>query len=409
MTQSRRDFLRYMGAAGVVSLSGLPPAFLSRAVAAGNSSDRILVLVQLAGGNDGLNTVVPFGDDNYYKARPGIAIGRGAALKLDSEIGLHPAMQGFKELFDESQLAVIQGVGYKNPDRSHFRSMDIWQSAHPDSEDVSSGWIGRALDARFGDTGAAKLPALSIGTDKLPLSLLSTRISVPTIRDPKRYELQIPGDSTARSKHLKVVESAIDQPAKEGSNLAFLRATTKAAVTSAEALKRVTQNYKPANPYPSSSLADDLQLIAQMIASDFGPRVYFVSHDGFDTHSQQANAHSTLLNELSSSVTAFVRDIQGHGLGDQVTVLTFSEFGRRVKENGSLGTDHGAASQMFAIGKKVKGGVVGKHPSLTDLDDGDLKFHTDFRQVYASVLDQWLEIDSTKVLNEKFKPVEFLS
>jgi uncharacterized protein (DUF1501 family) len=408
MTNSRREFLKHLGAAGVVSLSGLPPAFLSQAVAAGNSSDRVLVLVQLAGGNDGLNTVVPFRDNNYYKARPGIAIGKGSVLKLDSEIGLHPSMQGFKELFDEDQLAVIQGVGYKNPDRSHFRSMDIWQSAHPDSEDISSGWIGRALDARFGKTGAAKLPALSIGTEKLPLSLLSTRISVPTIRDPKRYELQIPGDSIQRKKYLKVVETAVEQKAPVGSNLEFLRATTKAAVSSAEALKNVSQNYKPASPYPFSSLANQLKLIAQMIASDFGPRVYFVSHGGFDTHSQQANAHNTLLNELSTSVTAFIRDIQGHGLGDQVNVLTFSEFGRRVKENGSLGTDHGAASQMFALGKNVKGGVIGKHPSLTDLDDGDLKFHTDFRQVYASVLDQWLDIDSKKVLNKKFNHVDFL-
>jgi uncharacterized protein (DUF1501 family) len=409
MTNSRREFLRHLGAVGVVSLSGLPPAFLSQAVAAGNSSDRVLVLIQLAGGNDGLNTVVPFQDDKYYKARPGIAIGRGSVLKLNSSVGLHPVMRGFKELFDESQLAVIQGVGYKNPDRSHFRSMDIWQSAHPESDDISSGWIGRALDARFGDTGAAKLPALSIGTQKLPLSLLSTRISVPTIRDPKRYELQIPGDSVQRKKYLKVIQAAVNQKAQPGSNLEFLRATTKAAVSSAEALKQVARNYKPASPYPFSSLANQLKLVAQMIASDFGPRVYFVSHGGFDTHSQQANAHNTLLNELSSSVTAFVRDIHGHGLGDQVNVLTFSEFGRRVKENGSLGTDHGAASQMFAIGQKVKGGVIGKHPSLSDLDDGDLKFHTDFRQVYASVLDQWLNIDSTKVLHKKFKPVEFLS
>lgn len=406
MSNTRREFLRHLGAAGVVSLSGLPPAFLSNAVAAGNDSDRVLVLVQMAGGNDGLNTVVPIRNDAYYKARPGIAIGRNSALKLSSELGLHPAMQGFNELFDEGQLSVIQGVGYKNPDRSHFRSMDIWQSAHPNSDDISTGWIGRAIDERFGKNGSAKLPALSIGTQKLPLSLLSNRISVPTIRDPKRYELKIPGDSIQRKKYLKAVQVAVDQPATAGSNLEFLRRTTKAAVSSSEALKRVGQNYRPATAYPFSSLANQLKLVAQMIASDFGPRVYFVSHGGFDTHSQQAAAHNTLLNELSSSVTAFVRDIQGHGLGDRVNVLTFSEFGRRVKENGSLGTDHGAASQMFAIGKKVNGGIIGKHPSLTDLDDGDLKFHTDFRSVYANVLDQWLEIDSKKVLGEKFKPVE---
>ena len=409
MQNSRRDFLQQLGAAGLVSLSGLPPAFLSRAVAADtNQSEQILVLIQLAGGNDGLNTVIPYTDEVYYRNRPSLGIGRGQVLKLNSELGLHPGMTGMKELFDENLLAVVQGIGYPNPDRSHFRSMDIWQSARPESDDTRDGWIGRAMDVSLGTRGSTKLPAIAIGTENLPLSLLSQRISIPTIRDPKRYQLNTPGKAPDRKSFLKLVETATKAPAPDGSELEFVRATQSAAVTSAEALKSVSAGYKAASPYPENGLGQRLKTVAQMIASDFGPKVYFVSHGGFDTHSQQENAHATLLTELSSAVTAFTRDLQGHKLADKVLTVTFSEFGRRVKENGSLGTDHGAASQMFAISPKVKAGIHGDHPSLTDLDDGDLKFHTDFRSIYASVLENWMKVDSRKVLGNQFKTVPFV-
>ncbi len=403
---SRREFLQMSGSAGLVSLCALPPAFLERATAAVDKrSDRVLVLIQLAGGNDGLNTVVPHGRDEYYKARPGIAIPRGQVLKINQELGLHPAMTGFMELYDEGQLAIVQGVGYPSPDRSHFRSMDIWHSARPEALDTRDGWLGRSLDAQFDRGARMALPALSIGTDKLPLALLSQRISVPTIRDPRQYELQLPGDS---SRILKHIQTAAERPAAAQSDLAFVRSTTKAAVTSSLELKRVAANYQTAVPYPASRLANNLKTVAQMIASNFGPNIYFVSHDGFDTHSQQMNAHSTLLGELSSSVTAFVRDLAGHKLANEVLVVTFSEFGRRVAENGSLGSDHGAASQMFAISTKVKAGLRGAHPSMTDLDDGDLKFATDFRSVYSTLLDQWLNIDSEKVLGRRFAPIDLI-
>lgn len=406
---SRRDFLQVTGSAGLVSLCGLPPEFLTRATAADEKrGERVLVLIQLAGGNDGLNTVVPYGRDEYYKARPGIAIPRGQVLKLNDELGLHPAMTGFKELFDEGQLAIVQGVGYPSPDRSHFRSMDIWHSARPEALDTRDGWLGRSLDLQFDQGARVALPALSIGTDKLPLALLSQRISVPTIRDPRQYQLQLPGQQANQSQILKHIQTAADRPAPAQSDLAFVRATTKAAVSSSLELKRVAANYQSAVSYPGSRLSNNLKTVAQMIASNFGPNIYFVSHDGFDTHSQQLNAHSTLLNELSSSVTAFVRDLAGHKVANEVLVVTFSEFGRRVAENGSLGSDHGAASQMFAISPQVKAGVRGSHPSLTDLDDGDLKFATDFRSVYSTLLDQWLRIDSQKVLGRRFAPIELL-
>lgn len=407
---TRREFLKQFGAASLVSLGAAPPSFLARAAAATEAKpdERILVLVQLAGGNDGLNTVVPYGRDEYYKARPGIAIDRGAVLKLNDELGLHPAMEGFRKLFDEGWLSIIQGVGYPNPDRSHFRSMDIWQTAKPEKEDLSSGWLGRALDSTV-EQHVGKVPGLAFGTDKLPLSLVASKINVPTVRDVKSYQLQLgPGSEAALKAHKQALERIASHEATAGSDLDFLRRTARTAWSSAEKLKQIAASYKPAVPYPGNGLGQKLRTVAEIISGDLGTRMFFVNLDGFDTHSQQANAHQALLAELSSAITAFVGDLKGHGQADRVLVATFSEFGRRVAENGSLGTDHGAASQMFVISSKCKGGVIGTHPSLTDLDDGDLKFHTDFRSVYATLLDRWLNIPSEPVLGGAFRAVEFV-
>ncbi len=407
---TRRDFLKQFGAASLVSLGAKPASFLARAAAAtvAKPDERILVLVQLAGGNDGLNTVVPFGRAEYYKARPGVGIGKDTVLKLNDELGLHPAMAGFKQLFDEGWLSVIQGVGYPNPDRSHFRAMDIWQSAKPEKDDVSSGWLGRALDSTV-EQHVGKVPGLAFGTDKLPLSLVASKINVPTVRDVKGYQLQLgPGSESALKAHKQALERIAGRDASAGSDLDFLRRTARTAWSSAEKLKQISASYKPATEYPGNALGQKLRTVAEIISGDMGTRMFFVNLDGFDTHSQQSNAHQALLTELSSAITAFVGDLKGHGLADRVLVATFSEFGRRVAENGSLGTDHGAASQMFVVSPKCKGGVIGAHPSLTDLDDGDLKFHTDFRSVYATLLDRWLSIQSEPVLGGAFRPVEFV-
>ena len=407
---SRREFLKQFGAASLVSLGATPPSFLARAAAANEtkSDERILVLVQMAGGNDGLNTVVPFGRDEYYKARPGVGIAKNTVLKLNSELGLHPAMTGFKTLFDEGCLSIIQGVGYPHPDRSHFRSMDIWQSAKPEKEDVSNGWLGRALDSTV-EQHIGKVPGLAFGTDKLPLSLVASKINVPTVRDVKGYQLQLgPGSESSLKAHREALERIASRDAAAGSDLDFLRRTARTAWSSAEKLKRISASYKPATAYPGNALGQKLRTVAEIISGDMGTRMFFVNLDGFDTHSQQANSHQALLTELSSAITAFVGDLKGHGLADRVMVATFSEFGRRVAENGSLGTDHGAASQMFVISPKCQAGIIGAHPSLTDLDDGDLKFHTDFRSVYATLLDRWLGIASEPVLGGAYQPVEFV-
>lgn len=408
---NRRDFLKHCGGAALLSLGATPTTFWQHAAVAAEqaaNNDRVLVLIQMAGGNDGLNTVIPHGHDEYFKARPGIGIGKGALLKLNSELGLHPALTGFKSLFDEGSLGIIQGVGYPQPDRSHFRSMDIWQSAISEKEDTSSGWVGRALDATV-DQHVGKVPAMTLGSEKLPLSLVASKINVPTVRDVKGYHLQLgPLSDAAAKTHRLMLEKVAGQPAAAGSDLDFLRQTAKTAWSSSEKLRHIAANYKAAADYPNNGLGQKLRTVAEIISGDLGTRVFFVSLDGFDTHSQQAAAHQTLLNELSTAVTAFVKDLAGHGHADRVLVATFSEFGRRVKENGSLGTDHGAASQMFVIGSKAKGGIHGAHPSLRDLDDGDLKFHTDFRSVYATLLDRWLGISSEAVLGRRFSTLEFV-
>lgn len=409
---TRRDFLRQFGGTAWLTLGVAPSALWQRAALAAEQathSDRILVLIQMAGGNDGLNTVVPYGHDEYYQSRPGISIGKSAVLKLNDELGLHPALSGLKTLFDEGRLAVIQGVGYPQPDRSHFRSMDIWQSAISDKEDTSSGWVGRALDATI-EQHVGKVPAMTLGSEKLPLSLVASKINVPTVRDLKGYHLQLgPLSDTAAKTHRQLLDQVASEPARGGSDLDFLRRTAQTAWTSSEKLRHVAANYKPAADYPSTGLGQKLRTVAEIIAGDLGTRVFFVSLDGFDTHSQQAAAHQTLLTELSAAVSAFVRDLAGHGQAERVLVATFSEFGRRVKENGSLGTDHGAASQMFVIGSPVTGGIHGRHPSLQDLDDGDLKYHTDFRSVYATLLDRWLGIPSLPVLGRQFELLNFIN
>ena len=402
---NRRHFLHR--SAGLVALGAAPPAFLSRAVAADKQDpdQRILVIVQLAGGNDGVNTVVPFADDAYHAARPSLAFKRDAVLKVNDHIGLHPGLAGMKALYDEGALSIIQGVGYPHPNRSHFRSMDIWNTGQPESEITGDGWLGRALDssaARFG----GKVPALALGVENLPLALVAPRTNVPSIRSLDDYQLRFGGEDQAMKTALarKLAEGKADT-----NDLSFIRQTLGTAIDSAARLKEVAASYVPVAPYPQTALAGNLKTVAQLIAGELGTRIFFVSLGGFDTHSRQAGSHAALLAELSGAVSAFFADLRAHKLADRVLLATYSEFGRRLKENGSLGTDHGAASQMFIVSGAHKGGVFGDHPSLTDLDDGDLKHATDFRSVYATLLDRWLGIPSEPVLGGKFAPVAFLS
>jgi uncharacterized protein (DUF1501 family) len=336
-----------------------------------------------------------------------VGIPKPGVLRIDDYLGLHPQLTGFKELYDEGKLAVLQGVGYPHPDRSHFSAMDIWHSARLDGLAGDGGWIGRALD-RAPQERQSTAPAMALGVEKLPLALLASKVNVPTIRDVSEYQLQWgEGNEPTRNARRDLLTKLAERSGSGSGQLEFIQHTARTAYQSAEKLREVLGAYKPAVDYPGNGLGERLKLVAQLIASDLGTQIFFVSLGGFDTHAEQPGAHNALMAELASAVRAFYLDLKGHGLDQRVALATFSEFGRRVKENGSLGTDHGAASQMFVL-TPVKGGVHGKHPSLTDLDDGDLKFHTDFRAVYATLLDKWLELPSEPVLGQKFDKLEFV-
>jgi len=411
MVITRRMFLRGSAAAGLISLGGVPPQFLCRAALANDSrttkpQERILVILEMEGGNDGLNTVIPYADDEYYKARPGIGIAREAVLRLDDDHGFHPSLTGFKELYDEGLLSIVQGVGYPQQDRSHFRSMDIWQSASLDAAAPDRGWVGRALDQSV-KPSASDAPALAVGLQRLPLALTAANVNVPAIADIDGFRLRPGGDDEGGRKRRDLMRQLAEPSDSSGGEALFLQRAASSAYDMAERIGQVTREYQPAAPYPGTQLASHLKLIAQMIAGEFGARIFFVSLGGFDTHAQQPGAHQVLLGELASAVRAFYADLKGHGLRERVVLATYSEFGRRVKENGSLGTDHGAASQMFIV-TPGKGGIHGEHPSLTDLDEGDLKFHTDFRSVYATLLEKWLGFASEPVLGARFATMDFV-
>ena len=412
LSSTRREFLQLLGAVGVISLGATPPRCLVQAAEAtgrmASRDKRVLVLIQLAGGNDGLNTVIPIGDPEYEKSRPGIGIPKGQLLKLNDGCGLHPSLTGLRDLFDEGKLAIVQGVGYPNPDRSHFRSMDIWQSARPDVETPRDGWLGRALEWQF-DRQPSLAEAMTLGMDRLPLAFASTRVNVPTLRRLEDFQL-VDGQALPANRNLtrRTLKQLAAQPAVADGELDFLRRTTTTALTSAERMSSLAAVYQTSVSYPATRLATQLKLIAQMLTADLPARMFLVSLDGFDTHSQQQAGHAALLAELSGAIRAFEQDLVEHKLSDRVLLATFSEFGRRVAENGSLGTDHGAASILFALTPTGNGGFYGSHPSLTDLTDGDLKPTTDFRSVYATVLDKWLEIPSRPVLAGEFPTLDFV-
>lgn len=403
---TRRSFLKTtIGSSAVVSLGTAAPQFLLNACAADSkpNEESILVVIQLSGGNDGLNTVAPFSDARYRKARPTLAVKSQDALKIDSSLGFHPAAKGMSNLLESDHLAIVQGVGYPNPNRSHFESMDIWHSCRRKTSVRHDGWLGRYLEST--QTGKPlDLPALHLGREKQPLALVSREVRVPSVRSVDRFKLK------NSSSQLRETVTKIGTPSSAPGDdlLGFVQSSTGSALSASEKIEAATGDYKTGIQWPESGLAQKLKTVAQLIDSGLKTRIYYVTLDGFDTHARQGDAHAALLRELSEAMDAFVRDLDEHGHGDRVLTLTFSEFGRRLKENASEGTDHGAAAPVFLAGNRVKPGLIGKHPSLSDLEDGDVKFHTDFRQVYATVLDGWLGVKSAAILGGSFKPVDAL-
>jgi uncharacterized protein (DUF1501 family) len=411
LTTTRRKFLAAVSAAassGLVSLSPQAPGFLFEAAAAGAEmpGDKILVVVQLSGGNDGLNTVVPYKDEVYRRRRPSLAVGEGSALKIAGDIGLHPGLAGMATLLENRQLAIVQGVGYPNPNRSHFESMDIWHTAHTQPQDRAAGWLGRAFDARQALLAqSADPPAMHLGAEDQPLALAARDVPSPSIRSLDQFKLETGGNDRQR----EAIVAAAKAPRGGASDLLkFVQTRATSALEVSRRIEASAKDYKTPVTYPGTDLAQKLKRIAQLIDAGLATRVYYVALDGFDTHSNQSDAHSGLMQQLGGALAAFAEDLQAHMQLDRVLTLVFSEFGRRVEENASRGTDHGAAAPLFLVGSRVKAGLIGQHPRLDDLGDGDLKFHTDFRSVYAAILEKWLGWPAAPILGEGFTPAQVL-
>ena len=439
--QTRREFLRttVLGSA----LSWTVPAFLANTLSAlqteaadsatqivTGKDSTILVVLQMAGGNDGINTVVPYSNDFYHKARPRIGLTADKIIKINDYLGFNGSMTGFKNLYDSGNLAVVQGVGYPNPNRSHFRSTEIWQTASASDKIEKYGWLGRYFDNAC--AGADPTVGVTIGS-QLPEAFFAKNPMGICLNNPQNYRFMANGNATEES-YRKLNELEMSSPAPDGgpsmtpeennsggtiSSLAagmpmqggsavdFISRTALDAQVSSDKVRDIAAKVQNQAVYPGSQLGNSLKLVAKLIGGGLPTRVYYVSQGGYDTHTNQINTQTRLLQDLGDSTKAFVDDMKAQGNMQRVLVMTFSEFGRRVTENANGGTDHGAAAPMFIVGNKVKAGLLGKYPSLApqDLFEGDIKYNVDFRNVYASVLENWLKTKSAPILGKQFEPL----
>lgn len=361
------------------------------------AQNRCLVLVNLQGGNDGLNCVVPHGDPLYYHMRPSIGVARGDVLAIDDHIGFNPQMRSLKSLYDRGMVAIVQNVGYPHPDHSHFRSTEIWQTAVPEKYE-HTGWLGRYLDE-------ANLPKENLFNgvavaQVLPEVLVSNRVDVPAIAQIHGYGLLGDRSKDERAAYGRVVNDT--RLPFSSPYLAHVMEIEDHAQKGSEELPRLIGGYKPAGAYPATPIGRSLSLAAQIAAGRTRTRVIYVQHGSFDTHVSQKPVQDRLLGELSDALKAFYDDLSAHGSEKRVLTMTFSEFGRRIQENGSRGTDHGEASPLFLVGGGVKGGIYGAYPDLSNTNMGNVRFDTDFRSVYATVLERWLGQPSQDVLSGSF-------
>jgi uncharacterized protein (DUF1501 family) len=369
---------------------------------------RTLVVVQLSGGNDGLNAVVPYGNGLYYQLRPQIGIAANQVLHLNDQVGLHPNLKSFKTLYDQKQLAIIQGVGYPNASRSHFRSMEIWHTARPDLSMPNQGWLGAFMSEVY-KVGESPFQCVNFGSS-VPQALLTEHAPVAALQDTSSFQFLVDKRlPTMKDPLLKTFGQVYTKPAKKTPALELVANTWDTTSHGVQVLAGMSEKYQPATQYPNNPFGKTLQQVAQMLASDVGTRVFYVQLGGFDTHANEKPAHANLMSQLADSLAAFQADLEGHGRADQVLTMGFSEFGRRVKENGSQGTDHGAAGPMFVLGKNVKGGLYGDDPDLNNLEDGDLRHTVDFRSVYATVIEDWLGAPSRDVLGGSYDRLNFIA
>lgn len=392
---NRRSFIKNTAFASAAMFT---PQFLmsaGRLLQTENNTGRVLVIVQLSGGNDGLNTIIPYEDDYYYKMRPGLALNKEDIIPLHDHFGFHKSLAPLRELFDQGSLSIFNRIGYPNPDRSHFRSMDIWHTASDANEFRTEGWIGRYLDA---SCGGCATPHLAIELDEsLSLALKGRNTNGLAVSSPERMKKAMSGP---------LMQDLMNEVHEGNSNLSFLYKTLTDAGKSVEYLFEHARRRTVSTDFPSGGFANDLKLIASLINNGSETKVYYVSLTGFDTHNNQKNRQGRLLTEYAEAIQAFYRELKHSGNWHRTLVMTFSEFGRRVEQNASGGTDHGKANCLFLAGGGLR--YPGFQPVNLDLrntEEGDLTFKTDFRSVYAAVLNSWLDIDPVEIIGRPFEPV----
>ncbi|RAJ75183.1 uncharacterized protein (DUF1501 family) [Chitinophaga dinghuensis] len=394
---------RFIQVGSLASAAMLMPKFL-KALERGElvpPGNKVLVIVQLSGGNDGLNTIIPYRNDIYYRSRPVLGIKRTDALSLNDDLGIHPALKGLKALYDDGSLGILNNVGYPNPDRSHFRSMDIWHTASQSNELWSDGWIGRYLDAQC--KGCDKpTQALEID-DTLSLALKGEYSKGLALTDPNRLL------GTSSNPFFKDLLKQHPQEADEHHNVDYLYKTMGETISSAAYISQQFKVYQSKENYPNTDLGKNMRTIANLIMSDINTKVYYVSHGSFDTHVNQQAQQERLFQQLSDAITVFTQDLKKNNRFQDVVVMTFSEFGRRVSQNASGGTDHGTANNMFLIGGGLqRKGVLNDGPDLMNLQDGDLKYNIDFKSVYATLLGKWLGADDGGILKARYNHLDFV-
>ncbi|MFC2110287.1 DUF1501 domain-containing protein [Bacteroidota bacterium] len=394
----RRDFLKN---SALASSAFMVPSFVKafENIAKNSLGFKKLVIIQLAGGNDGLNTVIPYRNDIYYKERPKLAIPKNEVLKINDDLGFHKSLAPLKNLYDQGYLSIINNVGYPNPNRSHFRSTDIWHTASKSDEYLSTGWLGRYIDAH------GKYPYTGIEVDD-SLSLIMKGEKMNGIATQNAKILYA---STNTPFFKKVLKTQQDEHLSEH-NLGYLYKTMIEANSSAAHIYNSSKTYKSKITYPSNAFGKQLKTTAEFINSNVSSKVYYITMGGFDTHFAQKNRQEKLLDIYSNSIHMFIKDLEKNNTFKDTLIITFSEFGRRVKQNGSQGTDHGTANNLFIIGKNLKKqGFYNEQPNLADLDkNGDLKYTVDFREIYATVLKNWMNVNDEKILNKSFAKMRFI-
>ena len=397
----RRDFLK---STALISGAYMMPAFLKpfEAMAKGELTGyKNLVIIQLSGGNDGLNTIIPYGNDIYYQKRKTIAINKPEIIVLNDMQGLNPNLSALKEIYDQGWMSIVNSVGYPNPDRSHFRSMDIWQTASDSNQFLTTGWIGRYLDS---NCQTCKNPYTAIEVDDtLSLAMKGSSMKGIAVQDPnKLYQ-------ATREPFFKDLVSEHDNAHLNEDNLGYLYKTMIETYSSADYIQKTSKVYNVTANYPTTQFGNQLKNVSKFINSGLQTRIYYVSLSGFDTHVGQQNQQGRQLKIYGDAVAALVKDLKQTGKLDDTLIMTFSEFGRRVEQNASNGTDHGTANNVLVFGGKLKKpGIFNEAPDLTQLDNGDLKYQVDFRDVYATLLDKWLDVNNSQVLSKNFTGLDLV-